>query len=110
MALQLFMAILYIQICLNINSIKQEQKGNKTFEPIFETPKVPRNSTPALQNLFVPLTAAAEGVLVILPGMRENPPRSRSYSVQGPLQLLLKISSPLFASLNEGSGCILLRA
>lgn len=90
--------------------MKQEQKENKTFEPIFETPNMPRSSTPALRDLFIPLTAAAEGVLAILPGMRENPPWSKSYSLQGPLQLLLKISTPLFVSLNEGSGCILLRA
>lgn len=71
---------------------------------------MPRSSTPALQDLFVPLTAAAEGALVILPGMRENPPWSRSYSLQGPLQLLLNISTPLLVSFNEGSGCMLLHA
>lgn len=61
------MAILYIQIYFNLNSIKQEQKENKTFKAIFETPKMPRISTPALQDLFTPLTAAAERLLVILP-------------------------------------------
>lgn len=61
------MAILYMQIYFNINSIKQEQKENKTFKPIFETPKMSQISTPTLQDLFIPLTAAAECVLAILP-------------------------------------------
>lgn len=58
---------------------------------------------------FAPLAAAAEGALVILPGKRENLPWRRQYSLQGTLQLSLKISNSS-VSLNDVSRSILLHA